>query len=135
MITLLTRSGKASQEFFNCPVAFHGNVALLFALLYCAKATSVIKELHIFGIICHDSVSYVAPRSMDLSQMSCKTNRNSRFPGHPNCFHITLGALIAFDGELQQTAVTPVITEVVFFVTTSALRIAGDIIAHMHTDV
>jgi len=30
----------------------YGNVALLFALLYCAKATSVIKELHIFGIVC-----------------------------------------------------------------------------------
>lgn len=45
--------------------------------------------------------------------------------------YYTLGALIAFDEELQQTAVTPVITEVMFFVTT-ALRIAGDIITHTH---
>lgn len=94
VIILLTRSGKVSQEFFNnCHVAFHGNVGLLFALLYCAKARSVIKDLHIFRIVCHDSVSCVAPRSMHSSQMSCKTNKNSRLPGHPNCFHITLQAL------------------------------------------
>lgn len=90
LIISLTRSREASQEFFNnCPAAFHGNVV---ALLRCATATRVIKDIHIFGIVCHDSVSCVAPRSMDSSQMSCKTNKNSRLPGHPNCFHITLGA-------------------------------------------
>jgi len=46
--------------------------------------------------------------------------------------YYTAGALIAFDEELQHTAVTPVIIQVMFFVTTSALRIAGDIIAQTH---
>lgn len=40
-----------------------------------------------------------------------------------------VGALIAFNEELRQTAETPVITRVMFFVITATLRIAGDVIS------
>lgn len=44
-----------------------------------------------------------------------------------------VGAFNAFNEELRQTAETPVITQAMFFVILSTLRIAGDIIAQTQT--